>query len=135
MTDDEWAYFETFLIRPGGRNHRGVLDAVFWQMRTGAPWRDLPEEFGNWNSIFRQFRRWADSGNVILEALAGSGACDAALQMVDATIIRAHQCAGGGKGEPSATRLAVRAAATRPRSTHALTLKACRSGSSSRRDK
>ena len=55
MTDDEWAYFEPFLIRRGGRpphNHRRVLDAVFWLMRTGAPWRDLPEEFGNWNSIF-----------------------------------------------------------------------------------
>ena len=140
MTDDERAYFEPFLIRRGGRpprNHRSVLDAVFWQMRTGAPWRDLPEELGNWNSIFRQFRRWADSGvfDVILEALAGSGACNAALQMVDATIVRAHHCAGGGKGEPSATRSAVRAAATRPRSTHALTHKACRSGSSSRRDK
>src|SRR5215510_3929582 len=80
MTDDEWAYFEPFLIRRGGRpprNHHRVLDAVFWQMRTGAPWRDLPEELGNWNSIFRQFRRWADSGvfDVVLEALAGSGAC------------------------------------------------------------
>ena len=85
MTDDEWAYFEPFLIRRGGRpprNHRRVLDAVFWLMRTGAPWRDLPEEFGNWNSIFRQFRRWADSGvwDVILEALVGSGVCDATLQ-------------------------------------------------------
>src|ERR1700740_3792076 len=82
-----WAYFEAFLIRGTGwppRSHRRVLDAVFWQMRTGAPWRDLPEEFGNWNSNFRQFRRWADSGvfDVILEALAGSGACDAARQMV-----------------------------------------------------
>jgi transposase len=69
-----------------------VLDAVFWIMRTGAPWRDLPEEFGNWNSISRQFRRWADSGiwDVILEALAGSSMCDATLQMIDAIIIRAH---------------------------------------------
>ena len=89
MTDDEWGYFEPFLIRGTGRpprGHRQVLDAIFWQMRTGAPWRDLPEQFGNWNSIFRQFRRWADSGvlDVILEALAGSGAGDVALQMVDA---------------------------------------------------
>jgi transposase len=124
MTEDEWAYFEPFLIRRGGRpprNHRRVLDAVFWLMRTGAPWRDLPEEFGNWNSIFRQFRRWADSGvwDVILEALAGSGVSDATLQMIDATIIRAHHCAGGGKGGPRATRSAVRAAASRPRSTPA----------------
>jgi hypothetical protein len=67
MTDDEWAYFEPFLIRHGGRpprNHRRVLDAVFWLMRTGASWRDLPDEFGNWNSIFRQFRRWANSGTI-----------------------------------------------------------------------
>ena len=66
-------------------HHRRVLDAVFWLMRTGAPWRDLPEEFGNWNSIFRQFRRWADSGiwDVILEGLAENGVADAALQMID----------------------------------------------------
>src|ERR1700746_3358783 len=125
-----WAYFEAFLIRGTGRpprSHRRVLDAVFWQMRTGAPWRDLPEEFGNWNSNFRQFRRWADSGvfDVILEALAGGGACDAALQMVDATIVRAHQCAGGGKGEPSATHSAARAAATRPRATRGRTPTGC----------
>ena len=134
MTDDEWAYFEPFLIRRGGRpprNHRRVLDAVFWLMRTGAPWRDLPEEFGNWNSIFRQFRRWADSGiwDVILEALAGSDACDATLQMVDATIVRAHHCAAGGKGAPSAMRSAVRAAASRPRSMPAPMQRACRSAS------
>src|SRR5215470_17239515 len=95
MTDDEWAYFEPFLIHRGGgrppRNHRRVLDAVFWLMRTGAPWRDLPEEFGNWNSIFRQFRRWADSGiwDVILEGLAESGVADARLQMIDANHPRA----------------------------------------------
>ena len=140
MTDDEWAYFEPFLIRKGGRpprNHRRVLDAVFWLMRTGIPWRDLPDEFGNWNSVFRQFRRWADSGvwDVIMDAIAGSGASDVALQMVDATIIRAHHCAAGGKGEPSATRSAVRAAGTRPRSTRAPTKKASQSASSSRRGK
>jgi transposase len=69
MTDAEWTYFEPFLIPRGGR------DAVSWLMRTGGPRRDLPEEFGNWNSIFRRFRRWADSGiwDVILEALAESG--------------------------------------------------------------
>ena len=135
MTDDEWAYFEPFLIHRGGgrppRNHRRVLDAVFWLMRTGAPWRDLPEEFGNWNSIFRQFRRWADSGvwDVILQALAGSGVCDATLQMIDATIIRAHHCAAGGKGGPSATRSVVRAAASRPKSMPAPMPRACQSGS------
>ena len=68
------------------------------------------------HTIFRQFRRWADSGvwDVILEGLAGSGVSDAALQMIDATIIRAHHCAAGGKGGPSATRSVVRVAATTP---------------------
>src|SRR5271156_4609771 len=123
MTDDEWAYLEPFLIhRSGGRpprNHRRVLDAVFWLMRTGAPWRDLPAEFGDWNSIWRQFRRWADTGvwDTILEAFGGSAISDTALQMIDATIVRAHHCAAGGKGGRRGMRLGVRAAVSPPRST------------------
>ena len=134
MSDSEWAYFEPFLVRGRGRpprNHRKVLDGVFWLMRTGAPWRDLPEEFGDWNAVFRQFRRWADSGlwDVILEALGGSEASDTALQMLDATIIRAHHCAAGGKGGASATRSAARAAASPPRSTLEPMPRACLSAS------
>jgi transposase len=68
MTDDEWAIVEAFLTTPssqGGRppgDHRRVLDGVLWINRTGAPWRDMPEAFGNWNSVWRQFRRWCLSG-------------------------------------------------------------------------
>ena len=81
VIDDERAYFGPFLIRRGGRSphhHRRVLNAGFLADANRWPWRDLPEEVGNWNSIFRPFRRWADSGiwDVILEALAGRGACD-----------------------------------------------------------
>ena len=73
MTDDEWAYFEPFLIHRGSsqppRNHRRVLDTVFELMQTGAPvQRDLPEGFGNWNSIFRQFRRWPTVADIMEEA-------------------------------------------------------------------
>jgi transposase len=70
MTDQEWAIFAPFLISPsslGGRppkNHRKVLDGVFWISRTGAPWRDLPEVLGNWNSVHKQFRRWCQSRRV-----------------------------------------------------------------------
>lgn len=132
MSDEEWSYFEPFLVRKLGRpprNHRKVLDAVFWLLRTGAPWRDLPAEFGEWNSLWRQFRRWADSGiwDVILEALGGTEASDTALQMIDATIIRAHHCAAGGRGGFKGTRSADRAVASRPRSTPALTPMAYRS--------
>ena len=64
MSDEEWAFFEQFILSvraPNGRkptNHRLVLDGIFWIARTGAPWRDLPEEFGKWSSVYRQFRRW-----------------------------------------------------------------------------
>ena len=57
MSDDEWVFFEAFItaIRGQGgrppRDHRLVLDGVFWITRTGAPWRDLPEEFGKWYSV------------------------------------------------------------------------------------
>lgn len=134
MTDEEWAYFEPFLVRGRGRpprNHRRVLDGIFWLMRTGAPWRDLPAEFGDWNAVWRQFRRWADSGiwDVVLEALAGSEVSDTALQMIDATIVRAHHCAAGGKGGLRGTRSAARAAASPPRSMPEPTPTACRSAS------
>ncbi|MGB3627209.1 MAG: IS5 family transposase [Henriciella sp.] len=106
MTDEEWAFFAPFLIENrsrGGRppaDHRRVLDAVFWIARTGSPWRDLPSEFGNWNSVFRQYRRWTEAAvwDVVLAALVESEASDTATQMIDSTIVRAHQHAAGGKG-------------------------------------
>ena len=58
-TDEEWSFFEPFVASAsllGGR--RRVLDAILWIARTGAPWRDLPTELGNWHSVSRQFRRW-----------------------------------------------------------------------------
>jgi len=116
MTDDEWAVVAPFLTTPsaqGGRppaDHRQVLDAVLWINRTGAPWRDLPEEFGNWNSVWRQFRRWCLSGvwDIILQALADGGGELDALQMIDSTTSRAHRCAAGEKGGPRCRRSAVR---------------------------
>jgi len=68
LSDDESAFFEPFVTESGPlrgrppRDHRRTLDAIFWIARTGAPWRDLPEELGNWNSVHRQFRRWTASG-------------------------------------------------------------------------
>jgi transposase len=127
MTDEEWAIVEPFLTSPsshGGRppaDHRRVLDGVLWINRTGAPWRDLPEEFGPWNSVWRQFRRWCLSGvwDVLLQALADSGGELDALQMIDSTTSRAHRCAAGGKGGFSRRRLVVRAAGFAAKSTSA----------------
>jgi transposase len=134
MTDEEWTIFERFVVGRTGkppRNHRRVLNGIFWIGRTGAPWRDLPDEFGKWNSVFRQSRRWADSGiwDVMLEALAESQVSDATLQMIDATIVRAHHCAAGGRGGFGATASAGRVGASRPRSMRAVPPTDCRSAS------
>jgi transposase len=120
MSDEEWTIFEPFLTRPspqGGRppkNHRKVLDGVLWINRTGAPWRDLPEVLGNWNSVHKQFRRWCLSGvwDVLLQALADGGGDADALQMIDSTTVRAHRCAAGEKGGRRTRRSAARAAAS-----------------------
>jgi len=92
MRDAEWAFFEPFARASTGRpsDYRRVLDGIFWVTRTGAPWRDLPEELGKWNSVYQQFRRWSLSGlwDVLLDALSGSGAAPKAVQMIDSTVIR-----------------------------------------------
>ena len=135
LTDEEWAFFEPFVVESGpfrGRppgGHRRVLDAVFWVARTGVPWRDLPPELGNWTSILRQYRRWTTSGlwNVRLQALADCDGDADALQMIDSTIVRAHHCVAEAKGGLTARVLDARALASRPRSTCAPTTMACRS--------
>jgi transposase len=133
MTDEEWAFFEHFIFAiraTNGRkpaNHRVVLDGIFWIARTGSPWRDLPEEFGKWSSVYRQFRRWTLAGlwEDILDALNQSGAIPDALQMVDSTVIRAHHQAAGAKGGLRNRVLAAQEVGLRPRSTSASTRTVC----------
>jgi len=76
-----------------------ISDGVFWIDRTGSPWRDLPEYFGDYRTVHRQFRRWVLSGvfDVILEAMNESGAGQDSVQMIDSTVIRAHQHSAGAK--------------------------------------
>jgi transposase len=133
MSDEEWAFHERFILAiraPNGRkpmNHRLVLDGIFWIARTGSPWRDLPEEFGIWSSVYRQFRRWTLAGlwEQTLEALNESGLVPYALQMIDSTVVRAHHQAAGAKGGLRDRVLAVQGVASRPRSTSASTPRAC----------
>lgn len=79
------------------KDNRLFIDAVFWIAKTGAPWRDLPERFGPWNSVFQRFNRWCKNGvfTKIMELLKDP---DVEILMMDSTVIRAHQHAAGAKG-------------------------------------
>ncbi len=134
MSSEEWVFFAPFVIGTGrnrGRppkDHRRVLDGVFWIARTGSPWRDLPESFGPWASVYRQFRRWTLAGiwDVILEAPNEAEGSPDSVQMIDSTIARAHHCAAGAKGGGFRIRvLAVREVASRPRSISGRTARVC----------
>ncbi len=80
-----------------GDDNRRFIEAVLWINRTGAPWRDLPDEFGNWNSQFQRFRRWGVKG--VWERIFNElrGCPDYEYLIIDATIVRAHQHAAGAK--------------------------------------
>jgi transposase len=127
MSDQEWSCLEPFVMGSGAgggwcpKNHRLVLDGVFWIARTGVPWRDLPDYFGKWSSVYRQFRRWTLSGlwELVLDAFNDSGGGNPSLQMIDSTIIRAHHCAAGAKGGLRDRILGAQKVALRPKSTSA----------------
>src|SRR3954467_11802456 len=80
------------------KDNRLFLEAVLWRVRTGLPWRDLPSEFGNWNSIFQRFRRWVRAGvfERIFERVSEEP--DFEYVLIDGTIVTAHQKASGAKG-------------------------------------
>ena len=82
-----------------GRDNRLFLEAVFWRVRTGSPWRDLPKAFGKWNTVFKRFRRWAKAR--IFESLfnAINGEPDLEFAMIDGTIVQVHQKARAQKGD------------------------------------
>jgi transposase len=117
LTDAQWRRIERLVSgKEGdkgrhGEDNRLFVDAVLWLARAGAPWRDLPEEFGHWNSVFQRFRRWAKKGvwERIFNALVENP--DFEYLIIDSTIVRAHQHAAGAKGGAKMRRSGVRAAA------------------------
>ena len=104
ISDKAWAILSPML--PGQRgqwggiakDNRSFINGVFWILRTGAPWRDLPPEYGKWGTVHQRFRRWRDTGvwEKILEALMDDP--DYEWLMIDASHCKVHPHAAGAKG-------------------------------------
>src|SRR5215208_6872590 len=82
------------------QDNRLFLEAVLWRVRTGVPWRDLPSDFGHWNSVFQRFRRWVKGGVFERVFQCLSDEPDFEYALVNGTIVTAHQKASGAKGDP-----------------------------------
>lgn len=108
LTDREWAIIAPLLptdVRGVPRaDDRKVLSGIFWRLRTGAPWADIPERYGPYKTCYNRFVRWRQRGvwDHILKAV--SNAYDGDLQMIDSSSVRVHQHAANGKkgGDPVA---------------------------------
>ena len=136
LSDAQWERIEGFV--PGGRkgrrgprsNNRRFVNALIWMARSGGRWRDLPERLGDFQTVKRRYYRWIEMG--VLDRLFEALATEADLEWVaiDSTSIRAQAQAAGAarkKGGLRPRALAVRAAASGPRSTPASMRSDCRS--------
>ena len=109
LTDDQWTAIEPLVPKPSRtgrppRDAREMMDALMWLLRTGAPWRDLPDWFGPWQTAYTRFCHWRDDGVLdqivrkLQVLLADAGKIDWELWCIDGTSVRAARCAAGAKG-------------------------------------
>ena len=108
LNDKQWERLEPLLParkrtgRPP-KDHRQIINGILWVLRTGAPWRDLPERYGPWQTVYSRFYRWQQQGvwDTLFAAVQAesdaAGKLDWTVHYVDGTIIRAHQHAAGAK--------------------------------------
>ena len=133
LTDEEWAILEP-LIPTARRSRRAddrtIMYGIFFVLRTGIPWRDLPERYGPYTTAYNRFNRWSARGiwGRMFAALAAKSRDS--LQMIDSTIVKAHRAATGAKGGSAIRRSASAVAGARPRSTRSSTARAGRFASS-----
>jgi transposase len=117
ITDESWERIKDLLPlerskrrgRPA-KDNRTMTDAILWILYTGAPWRDLPEEYGPWNSVYSRFRLWIEKGiwRKMLDKLSEDR--DMENIMIDGSYVRVHQHGTGARGG-SRNRLLVAAVA------------------------
>jgi transposase len=120
ISDELWAVLEPVLPSDVGRrgkrwaDHRRVLEGIVWRFRVGAPWRDLPVDFGPWQTVWKRHFRWSTDGTyaamllAVQEAFGSSGSgsdCLVRLISVDSTSVRAHQHAAGARHDGLAARV------------------------------
>ena len=113
--DELWAVLEPVMPRDAGRrgrpwnDHRRTLEGICWRFRTGSPWRDLPEAFGPYQSVWQRHRLWSTDGTyeamfAAVRAHAGLDAQDVEQVLsIDSTSVRAHQHAAGARRDSVAT--------------------------------
>src|SRR5882757_4503874 len=103
LTNDQWTKIEAFL-RADPNAYVGqaaacrrFVEAILWMGRSGAQWRLLPADYGQWNTIYKRFARWCEQG--VWERLLVHVAAEPDLEsvMIDSTIVRAHPCAAGAQ--------------------------------------
>lgn len=110
LSDEEWALLEPLLpaCKTKGchyHDHRMILNGMLFRTATGIAWRDLPERYGPWQTVYSRFRRWSRSGlwDRILTALQrqldATGNIDWTLWCIDGTNVRAHKAAAGAGGK------------------------------------
>ena len=109
LTNEQWEQIEALLPkvktkrgRPA-QDHRQLLNGMIWVLRTGAPWRDMPERYGKWTTIYSRFQRWRKSGvwekmfSELQTVLDVESNVDWEVHFIDSTTVRAHQHAAGAK--------------------------------------
>ena len=127
LTDEDWALLEPLLPtrRKSVRvDDRRVLNAIFYVLRTGMPWRDLPERYGPYTTAYNRFNRWSRRGifKRMFDTLAAKSRNS--LHLIDSTIVKAHRSASGAKGGSKIRRSASAEAVAPRKSTPSSTAKA-----------
>jgi transposase len=140
LTEEQWRRLQKVLPEqktgPASTlGDRQFIEAVLFRAKTGMPWRDLPERFGPWKSVYNRFNNWARRGHwaTIFKELQFE--IDDVGSIVDGSVVRAHQDASGGKGGSSEMLWAALEEAFRPSSTPSSTRNRGRSTSRSRKAK
>lgn len=112
LTNEQWQRLQVLLPpassqrgRPA-QDHRRLLNGILWVLRTGAPWREVPERYGKWTTIYSRFQRWRKAGvwnsmfSALQSALEHEHQVDWEIHFIDSTTVRAHQHAAGAKKAP-----------------------------------